>query len=161
LDHLPDPGLYAQAAERHYGNGGGDSVRSMFALTVTALEQLPAAGRELWRGGAAALAAPELKRAGYAKLAPDLAHRYGGAPSAVEDLAGYSRPTLYRETEGFEIPPHPDTRKKIVTMHLYLPADLSQVGLGTALYRRKPLGWPLGGWRHRFARVKQFEFRPN
>ncbi len=75
--------------------------------------------------------------------------------------SGYSRPTLYRETDGFEILPHPDTRKKIVTMHLYWPADRSQLDLGTALYRRKLLAWPFGGWQNRFAKVKQFPFQPN
>ncbi|HJZ57797.1 MAG TPA: hypothetical protein VKE74_22750 [Gemmataceae bacterium] len=161
LDHLPDPGLYAAAAERHYGDGVGNSVRWMFALTIAALDRLPGRQQALWRGVAAALSAPALKRAVYAKLAPDLAYRYAVPESAVPDLAGYSRPTLYRETDGFEIPPHPDTRKKIVTMHLYLPADLTQLGLGTALYRRRVLALPFGDWRRRFVRVKQFPFRPN
>lgn len=68
---------------------------------------------------------------------------------------------LYRETAGYEIAPHTDTRKKVVTMHLYLPADCSQLGLGTALYRRKLLALPFGPWRHRFAECKRFAFRPN
>jgi hypothetical protein len=81
--------------------------------------------------------------------------------SEVSELAGFSRPTLYRETEGFEIAPHPDTRKKVVTMQLYLPADHSQLGLGTALYRHKLLALPFGNWRRRFVKVKQFAFQPN
>ena len=104
---------------------------------------------------------PALKRAMYAKLARDLAFRYGVPESKVPELAGYTRPTLYRETEGFEIPPHPDTRKKVVTMHLYFPADLSQLDLGTTLYRRKLLAPPFGDWRRRFEKVKQFSFQPN
>lgn len=161
LSHLPDPGQYAQSAERHHRGEAGGYVRSQFALTRTGLDQLPPAGRTLWRGVAAALTDPALKRAVFAKLAPDLAFRYGVPEDRVPDLTGHARPTLYRETEGFEIPPHPDTRKKVVTMHLYLPADLTQTGLGTALYRRRPLAWPLGGWQGRFDKVKQFEFRPN
>ena len=46
-----------------------------------------------------ALTAPEVKRAMYAKLARDLAFRYRVAESEVPGLAGYSRPTLYRETD--------------------------------------------------------------
>src|SRR5262249_23066956 len=87
--------------------------------------------------------------------------RYGVPEAETPQLAGYARPTLYREVEGFEIPPHPDTRKKVVTMHLYLPADRSQLDLGTALYRRRLLAWPLGGLRPRFVKVKQFAFAPN
>ena len=160
LDHLPDPSLYGTAAERHRDEGGG-YVRTRLELTTAALDQLPASVRALWRGVAAALTAPELKRAVFARLARDLAYRYRVAEGEVAELDGYARPTLYRETEGFEIPPHPDTRKKVVTMHLYLPADLSQLGLGTALYRRRPLAAPVGDWRRRFVVARQFAFRPN
>lgn len=161
LEHFPAQEQYASAAERHYGNAEGQFVRSMFALTTTSLEKLPAGPQTVWRAVAAALTAPETKRAVFTTLRKDLAFRYGVSESKAPDLAGFSRPTLYRETEGFEIPPHPDTRKKVVTMHLYFPADLTQIGLGTALYRRKPLALPVGGWRKRFTQVKQFEFRPN
>jgi len=161
LSHLPDPELYSRAAERHYDKGEGHYVRSLFPLTSAKLADLSAKQQEWWRGLAAALTDPRLKRALFAKLAKDLAFRYGVPESQVSQLAGYSRPTLYRETEGFEIAPHPDTRKKVVTMQLYLPADRSQLGLGTALYRRKLLTAPFGDWRHRFVKVKQFAFQPN
>lgn len=161
LDSLPDAALYARAADRHYRGESGSHVRLRFALSRDGVGDLPSYARDLWRGVAAALTDPALKRAVFAKLAPDLAYRYGVPEDQVPDLAGHARPVLYRETEGFEIPPHPDTRKKVVTMHLYLPGDLSQIGLGTALYKPRPTAWPLGHWRRRFERVKQFAFRPN
>jgi len=161
LAALPDPARYSSAAERHYGDAAGGSVRWMYALSTSGLAQLPAEQRDVWTGVAAALTHPDVKRAVFARIAADLAYRYGIPEAQVPDLAGHSRPTLYREVDGFEIPPHPDTRKKIVTMHLYLPADLSQLGLGTALYRRRPLALPFGDWHARFETVKQFEFRPN
>jgi hypothetical protein len=46
-------------------------------------------------------------------------------------------------------------------MHLYLPEGHDQLDLGTALYRRKLLAWPFGGWKNRFDKVKQFPFQPN
>jgi hypothetical protein len=159
LDSLPPEDVYARAAERHYGNG--EFVRSMFALSQTELQRLTETQQELWRGVASALTAPELKQAMFAKLADDLVFRYGVPETKVPNLPGYSRPTLYRETQGFEIPPHPDTRKKVVTMHLYLPPDKSQLDLGTALYRRRLLAWPFGAWHGRFEKVKQFAFQPN
>ena len=161
LGRFPDHELYGPASERYYDTGADKYVRAMFALTPAKLACLPAEQQELWRGVAAALTAPELKRAIYAKLAKDLAFRYGVSEPEVAELPGYSQPTLYRETAGFEIPPHPDTRRKVVTMHLYLPADRSQLNLGTALYHRKVLAWPLGSWHNRFAKVKQFTFQPN
>jgi hypothetical protein len=159
LNQFPDLKLYNPAAERHYGQGG--FTRAMFQLTPARLALLPAGQRELWAGLAAALSAPEVKNAMFTKLAKDLAFRYSVPTSQVPELAGFSRPTLYRETEGFEIPPHPDTRKKVVTMQLYLPADSSQLDLGTALYQRKLVAWPFGSWQHRFTKVKQFAFQPN
>jgi hypothetical protein len=156
---LPDPKLYVAAAERHYNNDG--FTRGVFQLTPPQLAILPAAQRVLWTGLAAALTAPELKRAIFAKLHKDLSFRYSVATSQVPELAGFARPTLYRETAGFEIPPHPDTRKKVVTMHLYFPVDRSQLDLGTALYQRKLAAWPFGTWHNRFVKVKQFAFQPN
>lgn len=159
LQSFPPEEMYERAAERHYGNG--QHVRSMYALSHAGLARLPGVQQEIWRGVAMALTAPEIKQAMFKKLARDLSFRFGVPEEQAPELAGYSRPTLYRETDGFEIPPHPDTRKKVVTMHLYLPADDSQLDLGTALYRRKLLAWPFGDWRQRFDKVKQFAFQPN
>lgn len=161
LASLPDPSIYAATAERHHKGEAGSYNRSLFPIAVQYLPLMDDSIRDLWRGIAAALTAPELQRAIYTKLARDLAFRYGVSEAKVRELAGYSRPTLYRETEGFEIPPHPDTRKKVVTMHLYFPADDSQLDLGTALYRRKLAALPVGNWRGRFEKVKQFPFQPN
>jgi hypothetical protein len=161
LASLPDPRLYGKTAERHHKGEAGGYTRSMFPIAPSTLKDVFPSHAELWRGVGAALTAPELKRAMYARLARDLAFRFGAPEAKVPGLAGYSRPTLYRETEGFEIRPHPDTRKKVVTMHLYLPADRSQLELGTALYRRKTMALPFGAWRGRFEKVKQFSFQPN
>jgi hypothetical protein len=161
LHSLPDPVIYTSAAERHYRGTDGAYVRRMFQLTPANIERLSADQQSLWRGLATAMTAPELKHAMFTKLARDLSFRYRVSEAEAGGLPGYARPTLYRETEGFEIPPHPDTRKKVVTMHLYWPTDRSQLDLGTALYRRRLLSWPLGGWQHRFVKVKQFPFQPN
>jgi hypothetical protein len=161
LNGFPRAELYTSAAERYYNNADDKFVRSMCMLTQNQMARFGAEQHELWRGIAGALTAPDLKTAMFKKLAKDLAFRYGIPKSKVGELAGYSRPTLYRETDGFEIPPHPDTRKKVVTMQLYLPADHSQLDLGTALYQRKLLAWPFAGWKQRFEKVKQFSFQPN
>ncbi len=161
LGNLPAPDLYDRAADRHRNYGTGAATRSMFPLTAANLARLSAAQRDLFGAIAAALTAPELKEAVYARLARGLAFRFGVAAAEAPRLPGHARPILYRETDGFEIPPHPDTRKKIVTMHLYWPADHSQLDLGTALYRRRLFALPVGPWRKRFVKVKQFPFQPN
>ncbi len=152
--------------ERRYQSGARDpngrhEVRSFFNLTAVGVRRLPVEGRNLWSGVAAALTDPTLKQALFSRLAPDLMYRYGIDEGEVPDLDGFPRPTLYREIEGYEIPPHPDTLKKVVTMHLYLPSDLSQIDLGTALYQPMPGVEQTRDWQECFTKVKQFEFRPN
>ena len=160
LASLPEAAAYQTASEKHHLDGEIKGyVRSQFALTTASIPNMPFGHQDLWLGVSAALTDPALKRALFARLGKDLVYRYGKGEAA--ELAGYARPTLYRETEGFEIPPHPDTRKKVVTMHFYLPADDSQIDLGTALYRHKLLSLPFGSWKRRFEKVKQFAFRAN
>lgn len=150
LTNLPPPNRYwTGPCDRN----AASPVRTFYHLNTEGVRRLPVAGRQIWRAVAAALTDPELKRCLYARLAPDLMCRFGGDEADVPGLPGYPRPTLYREIEGYELPPHPDTLKKAVTMHLYLPADLSQVHLGTALYQCDHGSC--------FTSVKQFEFRPN
>jgi hypothetical protein len=153
LAHLPPAGRYWTGPHDPRACPG---VRAFFHLTAAGARRFPPC-RGLWRGVAAALTDPRLKRCLFARLAPDLAHRFGVPEAAAPDLAGHPRPTLYREIEGYELPPHPDSLEKVVTMHLYLPADLSQLHLGTALYRREGRGDRHDG----FVKVRQFEFRPN
>jgi hypothetical protein len=159
LDTLPNHETYAHAADRHYGNG--KHMRSFYNLSKSDLTRLPSPEQSFWATIASALTAEEVKCAMFRNLAVDLSFRYGVPEAKTAELPAYSRPVLYRETEGFEIPPHPDTRKKVVTMHFYLPADKSQLDLGTALYRRRLLAWPFGSWQRRFEKVKQFPFEPN
>lgn len=149
LAHLPPAERYARGANEPNGR---HEVRSFYHLTTAGVRRLPDGARDLWRGVASALTDDALKRELYAGLAPDLSYRFGVPEAEVPDLSGHPRPTLYREVSGYELPPHPDTLKKVVTMHLYLPADASQLDLGTALYVRTPAG---------FTKVKQFPFRPN
>lgn len=160
LDRFPPSEKYCLASER-YQDGEIGFIRTFFNLDAVNLDKLAREDRTLWSGVAAALMAPQLKEAIFSKLHKDLVFRYGVPAEEVKDLPGFAMPTLYREVEGFEIPPHPDTRKKVVTMHLYLPRDRSQLNLGTALYRKKLLAWPFGNWHHRFVKVKQFPFQPN
>ena len=134
----------------------------MVPLDPQHLSELPAPQRELWEGIAAALFAPELKTAVFGKLATDLAARFGVGRDEVSKIVSFSKPSLFRDLDGYEIAPHPDGRAKIVTMQLYLPRDRTQLELGTALYRRRLTSLKgLYSWHGRFEKVKQFVFAPN
>jgi hypothetical protein len=158
LAHLPPADRYSTGPR---APNAGHDVRTFYNLTTDRVRRFPAGCRDVWCGVVAALTGPELKRCLFAKLAPDLIRRYGVGEARVPGLAGHPRPTLYRDIEGYELPPHPDTLKKVATMHLYLPADLSQIHLGTTLYRRKPGPLSKSDWHANFTVARQFEFRPN
>jgi hypothetical protein len=162
LEHLPDPALYTALSEYKHKRADGVSTRDVLALDDAGVAKLPPIERELWQEITRALRSIELKMAIFRKLAPDLAYRFGVAQDTVEKIVAYPKPSLYRDLDGYEIPPHPDGRAKIVTMQFYLPRDRSQVELGTALYERH--FHPVRGlysWHGRFRKVKQFPFLPN
>jgi hypothetical protein len=106
--------------------------------------------------------APELKTLVFQKLSTDLSARFCCRPSEVNFTPAFPKASLFRDTDGYEIAPHPDGRAKIVTMQLYLPRDRSQLDLGTALYKRRFKSLKgLYSWHGRFEKVKQFMFQPN
>ncbi len=139
----------------------GDSNRLRFQTNDASLGQLDDGSRRFWYSLRSALASEELRRTVYRKLAPGLTYRYRVPEEEVEGLAGYALPEVFQETDGYRIKPHPDTRKKVVTMQLALPEDESQRPFGTEFYRRsmQPGDWfrePRG-----FEVVKRMPFLPN
>jgi len=156
LANLPDPKSYAPLNLKLYARKDGVSTRDQFFMTPEAIETLPEKARALWTDIAGAMTRPELRRAMFKKLAPDLVLRFGMSEAAVADMSCNYEVVLMRDTEDYAIKPHPDGLNKIVTMQFYLPPDMGQLDLGTSLYRRhkKLLGSD-------FEEAKRFEFRPN
>lgn len=157
IRHRPTPAQYLDCGKRHHVNG--KSSRTHFPLLDGYLSEWDTPDAELWRMLRDALCSYEVKEALFHCLRDGLAYRFGVHLEEAERLAGYPSPTLYRETQGYAIAPHPDTRKKMITMQLALPDDERQRDLGTALYRRSMFQVtrsPRG-----FVKVKQFPFIPN
>lgn len=160
LESLPAMERMESMGRKHQ-NGDGTYNRFQMPVTTQGLEQLPSEHRQLWQGVRQALAAPQFKLAVFGKLKQRLSFRYGVPESEVKKIEGHPQTSLIRETEGYSIAPHPDTRKKIVTMQFALPADDSQKDLGTTFYQRSlaPADWlktPRG-----FRTAKQMPFLPN
>lgn len=161
LESLPDPSLYSIVNEYKHKADDGAANRTKLSMTNEQLLKMPPPRSALWRGVRDALGAVDLKRAVFRNLRSGLAYRYGTPEKDAEELAGYPMPELYRETSGYSISPHPDTRKKVVTMQLALPSDASQVELGTAFYRLSVKPSALLRRPHGFEKVKQVPFLPN
>jgi hypothetical protein len=160
LASLPSPEIY-EAFDYDKHQQDGESNRRRFQMGNAWLDRLSGETRVFWYSVRSALGSDEVKLAVFGKLAPGLAFRYGVSGDQAKDLPGYALPELFHETQGYSIKPHPDTRKKVVTMQIALARDASQEDLGTEFYRRaaNPLAWlrePRG-----FEIVKRMPFRPN
>lgn len=157
---IPAPVNY-EPFDYHKHQQDGESNRRRFRLCNAWLDTLTDEARTFWYTIRSALGSLELKRAAFGKLAPGLSFRYGVPGNQAADLPGFALPELFHETDGYSIKPHPDTRKKVVTMQLALAEDTSQEGLGTEFYRRSlnPASWlrePRG-----FEIARRMPFLPN
>ena len=72
----------------------------------------------------------------------------------------YPQPVLYADFDGYAIKPHPDTRRKVVTVLIYMPEDESQRDLGTSVYKISPMG--VFAWKtYGLVKEKTAAFLPN
>jgi hypothetical protein len=139
----------------------GTGTRMALRLYGDNVERIDLELRSAWAAVSAMLTSKEVERAIRIKLNDGLEIRARGdkVPSA-DDLKLVAKPVVYRDRDGYQIKPHPDTRKKVVTMQLYCPADTSQEALGTTLYRASLKGLMHIG-SYCLEPVKTIPFLPN
>lgn len=121
---------------RGYDPITGTGTRMALRLYGDNIEKIDPHLRAMWGAVSAMLTSKEVERAIRTRLHDGLEIRARGdrLPSAA-DLSLVAKPVVYRDRDGYRIKPHPDTRKKVVTMQLYCPPDAGQKALGTTLYR--------------------------
>lgn len=139
----------------------GTGTRMALRLYGNNIEKIDPELRSAWAAVSAMLTSKEVERAIRIKLNDGLEIRARGdkVPSA-DDLKLVAKPVVYRDRDGYQIKPHPDTRKKVVTMQVYCPADTSQQALGTTLYRASLKGLIHVG-SYCLEPVKTIPFLPN
>lgn len=125
------------------------------------VEKIEPALRPAWAAVSAMLTSERVNQAIRKRLHDGLEIRARGdkVPRA-DDLTLVAKPVVYRDSDGYRIKPHPDTRKKVVTMQLYCPTDSSQEALGTTLYRASLSGLLHVG-SYCLEPVKTIPFLPN
>jgi hypothetical protein len=161
LSRLPPQQAYDPFSYRKHARNDGTMTRFRFQLLSDPLARLDQRNRQFWLGIRDVMGCQELKRAVYHKLGCGLAFRYSTREERAADLPGFPEPSLLRETEGYRIAPHPDTRRKVVTMQVALPEDDTQRDLGTEFYRRSVNPLSLLREPRGFEIVKQAPFLPN
>jgi hypothetical protein len=134
-------------------------TRRQFNLFDEASDPGTQAGRALWSIVSRMLNSQEMAEALRARLEEGFRIRAKGSKEAWP-IPMHPRPVLYTDLDGYAIKPHPDTRKKVLTMQIYMPSDDSQRELGTTVYKVSPMGvfhWKTYG----LVKAKTFPFLPN
>jgi hypothetical protein len=137
----------------------GDGTRREYALYDERTDPGSEEGRETWGIVRRVLASAEVASALRQKLDEGFRIR---AKRSGEDwpIPMHPRPVLYTDLNGYAIKPHPDTRRKVLTMQIYLPQDGSQRELGTAIYKVSPMG--VFAWKsYGLVKDKTVPFLPN
>jgi hypothetical protein len=128
--------LIRNVPARGYDPIVGTGTRMALRLYGENLERIEPALRSAWAAASAVLTSKRLERAIRVSLREGLQTRArGDGVLDPDDLTLVARPVVYKDSDGYQIRPHPDTRKKVVTMQLYCPTDARQKELGTTLYR--------------------------
>ena len=136
-------------------------TRMALRLYGANVEKIGPALRPLWSAVSTMLTSKMLERAIRNRLHDGLEIRArGDRVAGADDLKLVAKPVVYRDSDGYQIKPHPDTRKKVVTMQLYCPTDASQEALGTTLYRASLKGLLHVG-SYCLEPVKAIPFLPN
>lgn len=147
LARLPDADALGPIDHPDAIAADGKPTRFLLDLTPTSLARLDAEDQPFWRAMTEVFTAPAIAEAIVTKFAPALRERFG---DAMPELVAV--PILYRDHPGYRIGIHPDATSKVATLQFYLPADHSQIHLGTAFHQRTANG---------FERLKTNSFKPN
>ena len=139
LAAMPMAADYRPMSGRSKGHdlADGTHTRVKIDLFPEYVRGLPPEKRAVWDVVGRALCTQAVKQAFVQRLAPGLRRRFG---AGFGEVGMYPIPVLTRDIPGYQIPPHPDTRWKGITVQLYLPRDDSTSHIGTIFHERRPDG---------------------
>ena len=152
IDAMPIAADYRPLRGRNDGNmrDDGSWTRVKIDLFPEYTRHLPAHKSAVWDLVGRALCSGELQSALVRALAPGLKRRFG---EGFTDVGMYPIPVLTRDTPGYRITPHTDTRWKGITVQLYLPRDDKATHIGTIFHDQLPDG--------SLPKASQMRFAPN
>jgi hypothetical protein len=135
LEALPRESDYRPMSGRSKEARRDDGVptRTKMDLLPEFIRHMSPEQKAVWRPVGDALTSIEVTHAFQRRLAPGLLKRFG---DQHQDVRMYPIPVLTRDVAGYKIGVHPDTRRKAMTIQLYLPRDRSIEHVGTAFHRK-------------------------
>ena len=156
--------FYARLLQRfpdvdRFAGLNGDGTRREYALYDEHADPGSEEARELWSTVRRVLSSEEVASALREKLDEGFRIRSNKSGEGWP-VPMHPRPVLYTDLNGYAIKPHPDTRRKVLTMQIYLPQDDTQRELGTAIYKISPMG--VFAWKsYGLVKDKTVPFLPN
>jgi hypothetical protein len=164
FDHFFPDGLYRRLITSwpdldRYVDLNSARTRKQYTLWDRRVEAGDPERTALWRAVSDALSAQEIEDALRERLRKGLEIRAKGSGEGWP-LPMCPQPVLYADFDGYAIKPHPDTRRKVLTMLIYMPEDASHPELGTTVYKVSPMG--VFAWKsYGLVKVKTADFLPN
>lgn len=155
LAALPADRYYRELTHYDARLPDGRSARLQFPLLAANIGRLPAPQRAIWSSVAAGFTDARVVEAYRRVFAATLARVSGRAPETLR-LRPYL--TLFRDLGGYRISIHPDSPRKAITTQYYLPADESQLHLGTLFHSRAADGSYIVARAMRFAPNSGYAF---
>lgn len=132
LNAMPAKEDYRRMSGRARSPRKGD-VRTKLDLLPEWIGNLPAEKRWVWQVVSQSLRSTQVREAFMRRLASGLERRFGAGYAMV---GLYPLPVLTRDSPGYRIGIHPDTRWKGMTIQIYLPRDRSIEHVGTVFHKR-------------------------
>src|ERR1051325_1564031 len=128
----------------------GKPTRTKIDLFPEYIRHLPPEKLEVWELVGRTLRSDEVKNALKQKLGPGLQKR---CDENFARVGMYPVPILTRDIPAYRVFKHTDSLWKGITVQLYLPADTSNIEIGTIFHERRPDGTK--------PKVTQMPFAPN
>lgn len=137
LENLPDIEFYRELRHHDAMLPDGRSARLKFDLLPSNIDRLPGSQKTFWHEIARQMKSSAVNSAYKQKFA-EVLQGVKGRP--IEKIKINCFPVLFKDIAGYKITIHPDSARKAITTQYYLPADESQVHLGTFFHEKLPDG---------------------
>jgi hypothetical protein len=139
----------------------GYKERFVLEFKPEQLAVLPEPKRRFWSSLGQSMVAGQFGQLALQKFAPFIEARFKDA----RNMQYSSEAMLVQDVTDYELGPHTDTPKKVITMLFYLPNDESLAHLGTSIYVPKDRNFRCPGTTHHpfeaFERMTTMPFLPN
>jgi hypothetical protein len=158
--NIPDPDAMIPIEEERPVKG----YKERFVLQLKDdqhLERVSADKRKFWREFGETLLSGRFASLMLQKFQPFVERRLGD----IKSMSFGQEALLVQDITKYSLGPHSDSRKKVITVIFYLPADESQAHIGTSIYVPKDPAFRCPGGPHyafdKFNRMATMPFVPN